>query len=100
MVARKRRVLWFPVGPYDFDLSTRGPFLTPFIDDTNRAAHLFRVLCKLARNPGCVNVRAFQIDEMSPMVVYEHAGRIRDVKEIAFHPKTLQPTDIEKPIPG
>src|SRR5215472_13270521 len=73
-------------------------FLTPFIDDTNRAAHIFRVLCKLARNPGSVSVRAFQIEEMSPIVVYERAARTCYMKEIAFHAKTLQTTDSRNPL--
>ena len=45
-------------------------FLTPFIDDTNRTAHIIGVLRKIARNPGSVSVRAFQIGEMSPIVVH------------------------------
>jgi diketogulonate reductase-like aldo/keto reductase len=63
-------------------------FLPPFIDDTNRTAHILGVLCELVRNPGSVSVRAFQIGEMSPIVVHVHAARTCDVKEIAFHPKS------------
>jgi hypothetical protein len=68
-------------------LSTRGPIPYPVHRRYKPSCPHTWGLCELARNPGRVSVRAFQIGEMSPIVVHVHAAWTRDVKEIASPPK-------------